>query len=77
MIIQVITSGYLRKYVQRSTSVASIDIQEGARVKDLAALLELPEDEHFIVAVNGEFVPFGHVLKSGDQVRLIPPVSGG
>jgi len=77
MIVQVIASGYLKKYSGRNTSLASIEIHEGARVKDLVALLELPEDERFIVAVNGELVPFGHALKNGDQVRLIPPISGG
>ena len=29
------------------------------------------------LAVNLEYVPFDHVLRSGDEVCLIPPVSGG
>ncbi len=77
MIVQVIASGNLRKYTHRYESLASIEIQDGAKVKDLIALLELPEEESFIVAVNGELVGFGHVLHQDDQVRLIPPVSGG
>ena len=31
----------------------------------------------FVVAVNGEYVPMDHVLENGDEVALIPPVSGG
>jgi sulfur carrier protein ThiS len=77
MIIQVIASGYLRKFTQSHASLASIELQEGARVKDLISLLELSDEESFIVAVNGELVPFGHVLHQNDQVRLVPPVSGG
>ena len=30
-----------------------------------------------VVAVNGEYVPLDHVLEEGDEVALIPPVSGG
>ena len=30
-----------------------------------------------VVAVNGEYVPMDHVLADGDEVALIPPVSGG
>jgi sulfur carrier protein ThiS len=77
MIVQVIASGHLRKFSQPHVSLSSIELQEGARVKDLIALLDLSEEESFIVAVNGKLVPFGHVLHQNDQVRLVPPVSGG
>jgi sulfur carrier protein ThiS len=77
MIVKVVASGYLRNYTQGYKSVASVEVQEGAKVKDLIALLELSEEESFIVAVNGELVGFGHALHQDDQVRLIPPVSGG
>lgn len=77
MIVQVITSGDLRKYTQSNASVASIEIQEKAKVKELIAYLGLPEEESFIVAVNGQIVAFSHVLNQDDQVRLIPPVSRG
>lgn len=30
-----------------------------------------------VVAVNGEYAPMDHVLGDGDEVALIPPVSGG
>ena len=30
-----------------------------------------------VVAVNGEYVPMDHALEDGDEVALIPPVSGG
>jgi len=75
--VQVIASGYLKKYTQSDVSVASIEIEEGATVRDLVTLLELPEEESFIIAINGQLVSFGHTLQPDDQVRIIPPVSGG
>jgi sulfur carrier protein ThiS len=77
MYIQVIASGYLKKFTQSDSSVASIEIKEGATIRDLVTLLELPEEESFIIAINGQLVPFGHTLQPDDQVRIIPPVSGG
>ena len=77
MQIRVIASGYLKKYTQSDSSVASIEVEEGATVKDLVTLLELPEEESFIFAIDGQLVPLGHTLQPDDQVRIIPPVSGG
>ncbi|MEE9198436.1 MAG: molybdopterin converting factor subunit 1 [Dehalococcoidia bacterium] len=60
-----------------------VELEEGA---DAAALLRYLGDEFggpftssdsLVVAVNGEYVPLSHVLKEGDEVALIPPVSGG
>lgn len=31
----------------------------------------------FRVAVNDEFVPWDHILKDGDSIALLPPMSGG
>lgn len=33
--------------------------------------------ETFLVAVNEEFVPSEYMIKNGDLVAFIPPVSGG
>ena len=38
--------------------------------------LGLPTSD-FRVAVNDEFVPWNHPLKSGDRIALLPPMSGG
>lgn len=32
---------------------------------------------HMMTAVNEEYVPASHELKEGDELALIPPVSGG
>jgi molybdopterin converting factor subunit 1 len=56
-----------------------LELVEGATVADL--LLEFRGREGFwdsiAVAVNQEYAKAGVVLKDGDVVALLPPVSGG
>lgn len=55
----------------------------GARVSDLVAALRgdggLPEKLLMAsaVAVNQEYAMAGRVLEDGDEVAILPPVSGG
>ena len=59
-------------------SEVTVDLPEGARVRDaLAALGELAPDMPLVMAVNREYAPADHVLAAGDELALIPPVSGG
>ena len=60
-----------------------VSLADGATVSDLQTRIG---EDHPIVrpflrtlvcAVDEEYVPGGHVLKEGDLVALIPPVSGG
>lgn len=54
---------------------------EGARVSDLvdelAKRLPALRATRGLIAVNHEYVSGDAVLKQGDEVALIPPVSGG
>ncbi len=60
-----------------------VEVPEGASVQSLLA--SLAEDHPRLgerlsaltVAVNQEFVDPGTVLKPGDEIALIPPISGG
>jgi molybdopterin converting factor subunit 1 len=61
----------------------TLEVPEGAAVRDLARELwqrypglraHAPTTAY---AVNAEYVPDGHPLHDGDEVALIPPVSGG
>jgi molybdopterin converting factor subunit 1 len=67
------------------TDSLSVALAEGA---DLGALLtsiqkrlgagaEPLTAENVRVAVNHELVTAGHVLKDGDEVAFLPPVTGG
>lgn len=64
------------------TSSISIDVAKGETVGGLAARLS---DEHprlgaalgIRLAVNRAYVPLNRVLADGDEIAVIPPVSGG
>ncbi|MEX2247133.1 MAG: molybdopterin converting factor subunit 1 [Dehalococcoidia bacterium] len=60
-----------------------LDLPDGATIAQLRHRLaeEYPIVEAFlstlVCAVDEEYVPSEHVLAQGDNVALIPPVSGG
>jgi molybdopterin converting factor subunit 1 len=56
----------------------TLDLPDGARVRDaLAELSGLAGDVPLVMAVNREYAPEDRVLDGGDELALIPPVSGG
>ena len=59
-----------------------LDLNDGATVGELAEAMRskfpgLPEAGQIVVAVNNEYQEHDFVLSNGDEVALIPPVSGG
>jgi MoaE-MoaD fusion protein len=55
-----------------------LDLPEGARARDVWALLELgSEPAGLAYAVNRQYVDRDHGLEEGDELAIIPPVSGG
>ena len=64
----------LRELAGRS----SLELDDVATVADVWPQLELGnEPAGLLYAVNREYVERGHALADGDEVALIPPVSGG
>jgi molybdopterin converting factor subunit 1 len=56
----------------------TLELPEGARVEDaLAQLGGLADGLPLVMAVNREYAPADQVLDPGDELALIPPVSGG
>jgi molybdopterin converting factor subunit 1 len=56
----------------------TLDLPEGARVRDaLDELGDLAAGLPLVMAVNREYAAEDHVLDAGDELALIPPVSGG
>src|ERR671939_1547859 len=56
----------------------TLDLPDGARVSDaLAALEGLADGLPLVMAVNREYANEDQVLDAGDELALIPPVSGG
>lgn len=55
-----------------------LDLPDGARVADaLAAVEDLAAGLPLVLAVNREYAPRDQELRAGDELALIPPVSGG
>jgi molybdopterin synthase catalytic subunit len=58
--------------------VVELELPEGARVGDALARLEtLTDGVPVVMAVNHEYADADASLHEGDEVALIPPVSGG
>ena len=56
----------------------TLTLPEGARVRDaLDSLADLAEGIPLVMAVNREYATEEQVLDPGDELALIPPVSGG
>jgi molybdopterin synthase catalytic subunit/molybdopterin converting factor small subunit len=55
-----------------------MELPEGARAREVWELLELgPEPAGLAYAVNRHYVDRDHALSDGDELAIIPPVSGG
>jgi molybdopterin synthase catalytic subunit/molybdopterin converting factor small subunit len=63
------------------TDAAEVALREGATVSDLVAHLSLNYPHAMLrgiaVSVNAEYATATQVLRQGDEVGLLPPVSGG
>lgn len=81
MRITLLTFGILRDLLGKTDG--SLELPAGATVDDVVerCRAEAPESgglwSSIAVAVNQEYVPGTHRLAEGDQVALLPPVSGG
>ena len=71
----------LREHAGAGT--VELELAEGATVADAIAQLRggalagLPENAPFVTAVAREYVKTDHALAQGDELALVPPVSGG
>lgn len=65
------------------TATVALDLVDGATVADAivqlraGALAGLPANAPFVTAVAREYVKPEHTLVAGDELALVPPVSGG
>ena len=71
----------LREHAGAGT--VALQLVDGATVADAidqlrgGALAGLPENAPFVAAVAREYVKTDHPLSDGDELALVPPVSGG
>jgi molybdopterin converting factor subunit 1 len=60
------------------TGEQRLELPEGSRVADVWAQLELGDQPAgLLYAVNRQYAPADTPLSAGDEIALIPPVSGG
>ena len=55
----------------------SVELPEGATVKDLLDKLGIKEDEAKKVFISHKSRPDDHPLEDGEKVAVFPPVGGG
>jgi sulfur carrier protein ThiS len=54
-----------------------VEIPDGATVKDLLALLEIPESQGAVVALEGRILKGDDKIRSGVPVNIFQPLAGG
>jgi molybdopterin synthase sulfur carrier subunit len=79
MALQVFLAASLRKYVKDYNPATGCEMtaEAGATVRDVARLLQIPEEEVKLIMVNGVGVPWETPLAGKERVALFPPVGGG
>jgi molybdopterin synthase catalytic subunit len=79
MKVRVLVFGVLKDWL--GTPQTIVDLPEGATVAALLASMNARQPallpRGIAVSVNAEFTSAAHVLHDGDEVGLLPPVSGG
>jgi MoaE-MoaD fusion protein len=83
MRVQVIPFGILKDWLGPSAN--ELELPEGASVAELlerlrasfSAQKQVPSLHGIAVSVNAEYAQGAHILHDGDEVGLLPPVSGG
>jgi molybdopterin synthase catalytic subunit/molybdopterin converting factor small subunit len=79
MRVRVLPFGVMKDWLGESP--ATVELPAGATVADLLARLSETQAHQAIrgiaVSVNAEYATTAHILREGDEVGLLPPVSGG
>jgi MoaE-MoaD fusion protein len=65
----------LRERAGRDT--LELDLADGATVRDAIAAADVPDGLSVVMAVNRSYADADATLQAGDELALIPPVSGG
>lgn len=77
--IRIICFGVLKEWLGADAS--TLELPESTTVAELIELLStrkpIPLQRGIAVSVNAEFATATHMLHDGDEVGLLPPVSGG
>ncbi len=80
MKIQILAFGIAKDIFESNT--LDLDVAENTSCKNLKNLLETtyPRLQHlssYMIAINNEYATDTQCIEEGDEIALIPPVSGG
>jgi sulfur carrier protein ThiS len=68
---------YLDQYSPNGENVFTYDAPEGSTIADLLRRFDVPPDMSAVIAVGDEAGGPDHVLRDGERITIVPPVSGG
>jgi len=71
------TLRYYKEMVEKYISGEKVEVPEGTSAGAILEMLHLPERVATILIVNGAYTDKKKILKDGDAVYIISPVSGG
>ena len=77
------TAGLLGRYLPPGSTgnEALIEAEHGSTPLDIMRRLELPEDDRYLIMLNGQVVPTAQrpsvQLSDGDDLGIFPPLKGG
>ena len=77
MRIKITAYGILRSYLGQG-SVTTMEKEVPAKpIKELVAEIGIPDGMIMMVAVNDRQANLDYIPQEGDDIKLIPPLSGG
>lgn len=79
MRVQLLLYASLAKFLppEGSGNSSALEVEDGASIGDLLALVKVPEDSPRIIFVNGRHAQLSQELADGDRVAVFPPIAGG
>jgi molybdopterin synthase sulfur carrier subunit len=68
---EILGSGSIDMVIDDGTTVDALKVSIAEQYPNLKKL------SSFMIAVNNEYASGGHAIVNGDEIAIIPPVSGG
>ena len=79
MRINIVLFGDVKDFLSVDNSESSFwtEVDERTAIEDVLNKLKAPPDLGVLTVVNGQVRQLGYRLHDGDEVLIIPPISGG
>ena len=69
--------GALKRFLPGKAETVTVDVAEGTTVDALVRSYNIPDEEVWIVTVNGTKALPLQLVREGDEVAIFSPVGGG